>query len=160
MRVVSNGRNRSRRTYSIICDQTFHSAVEARRADWLRLLEIEGKIRDLETQPVYVLCENPRITYAADFRFVLVKTGQTCIEDVKGGAITRELRVKLAWLHSLGVDVDLVTETGYGWHAERITDKRKRKGDATNARIEDSGQLRTLRELQKLRCRQGGGRPL
>lgn len=117
-RVVSSGRNNARRSYSHLCQRTFDSATEARRGEHLAMLERAGAISGLLYQPVYVLCERPRVTYRPDFTYLL--DGKLVVEDVKG-TLTRELRVKLAWLRDkAGVEVDLVRARQGGWEVERI----------------------------------------
>jgi len=94
----------STRTYSMLCNREFASKREAQRAEELVLLERAGEITDLEYQPRYILCLMPRITYTADFRY-RDENGKEVVEDVKG-MLTRETRVKLAWLKEKhGIDV-------------------------------------------------------
>jgi len=104
----------NRRTYSALCGRWFASKAEARRGEDLCLLQKGGQISGLEYQPKYKLCDKPRITFSADFRFV--ENGQTVVEDVKG-FLTRECRVKIAWAEfQYGMKVRLVTATGEDWH--------------------------------------------
>jgi hypothetical protein len=118
MRAVSSGRNGARKTWSELCKRTFDSATEARRGEELAILERAGAISGLLYQPVYALCERPRVTYRPDFTYIL--EGRLVVEDVKG-TLTRELRVKLAWLREkTGVEVDLVRARHGGWEVERI----------------------------------------
>jgi predicted nuclease of restriction endonuclease-like RecB superfamily len=58
----------------------FASAKEARRYGELKLLQMAGKISQLELQPRYKLVIEE--TYVADFRYL--ENGKTVIEDVKG----------------------------------------------------------------------------
>ena len=87
----------AKRTWSASCERWFDSKAEAARADELVLLERAGKIRELEFQPSWVLCERPRVTYTADFiyrdpsRMVnfadgprLTQEPLVVVEDVKG----------------------------------------------------------------------------
>lgn len=98
----------ARRTWSELCQREFASKREAQRGEELALLERAGEIHTLQYQPKYILCEKPRITYAADFFYVDIKNARTVVEDVKG-VLTRETRVKLAWLkEQQGVGVELV----------------------------------------------------
>jgi len=104
----------NRRTWSGLCQRFFASKAECTRGETLHLLQLAGEIKDLEYQPRYKLCDKPRITYSADFRFV--ENGQTVVEDVKG-FLTRECRVKIAWAEfQYGMKVRLVTATGEDWH--------------------------------------------
>lgn len=118
MRAVSGAHNRAKRTWSEYLQCWFASATEARRAAYLTALEGAGVIVSLELQPRYILSErNPRVAYTADFRYS-DEDGKVQIEDVKGGPITRELRVKLAWLKERGINVTLVRWDGHNWQEE------------------------------------------
>ena len=93
------------RTFSALCGREFSSRKEAARGEELALLQKAGEITGLEYQPKFVLSVKPRITYAADFKFM--EDGVEIVEDSKG-FMTRECRVKLAWLKaSQGVEVKL-----------------------------------------------------
>ena len=105
----------NRRTYSALCGRWFASKAEARRGEELCLLQKAGQISGLEYQPRYKLCDKPRITYVADFRFT-DDHGLHVIEDVKG-MLTGTARVKIAWAEfRYGMKVRLVTATGEDWH--------------------------------------------
>ena len=67
----------------------FASAKEARRYGELKLLQLAGKISELELQPRFKLVIEE--TYVADFRYF--ENGETIIEDVKG-CLTREYKRK------------------------------------------------------------------
>lgn len=67
----------------------FASAKEARRYGELKLLQMAGKISQLQLQPRYKLVIEE--TYIADFRYL--ENGETVIEDVKG-CLTREYKRK------------------------------------------------------------------
>lgn len=119
-RVVSSGRNNAKRTWSEMCQRWFDSKTEARRGEELALLFANAVIDELEYQPVFVLSASPRVTYRPDFRY-RNELGHLVYEDVKGGPITRELRVKLLWLREkCGIKVDLVRMTRTGWEIERL----------------------------------------
>lgn len=72
----------------------FASKLEARRYQELKLLERAGEIRDLITQPKYVLQERttdpntgqsiPRQMYYGDFQYWDAKLGKLVCEDTKG----------------------------------------------------------------------------
>lgn len=66
----------------------FDSKREAGRYQVLKLLEADGKIKNLELQPKYELIpkqEGERaVVYRADFRYVDVESGKVIVEDVKG----------------------------------------------------------------------------
>lgn len=97
---------RAIRTFSELCGRTFESKAEARRGEELKLLEQDGVIKDLEYQVPFLLCRKPSIKIKVDFAYKL--DGQIFFEDIKG-MMTREARVKLAWLEqSQGVKVDIV----------------------------------------------------
>lgn len=95
----------AKRTYSELCQRTFSSKLEAKRAEELRMLEMAGEIVGLIYQPKWVLSIKPKITYTADFTYV--SNGKQIVEDVKG-ILTRDTRTKLAWLkEKTGIDVVL-----------------------------------------------------
>jgi len=71
----------------------FMSIKEAQRYVELKKLQKEGKIKDLETQPRFILQtafidnegnKHRKIEYVADFRYYDKKLKQTIVEDVKG----------------------------------------------------------------------------
>lgn len=89
------------------CGRWHRSKAEATRAHELFLMEKAKVIRQLQHEPMWVLSKTPKITYKADFQYV-TQEGQQVVEDVKG-ILTRETRVKLAWLkEKYGVDVNLI----------------------------------------------------
>lgn len=97
----------AKRTKSALCQRTFDSKAEARRGERLKLLEMDGKIKDLEYQPKFVLSKKPRVTIKLDFTYINGK-GERVYEDVKG-VITRDFRTKLAWLKQLkGTEVRII----------------------------------------------------
>ena len=69
--------------------------------------ERAGVISQLRFQePTWTLSRKPLIRYTPDFFYV--KAGKEIFEDVKGQGITREGRVKLAWLkEKYGIEVYL-----------------------------------------------------
>ena len=70
--------------------------------------EKAGLISRLQYQPSWVLCKRPKITYTADFAYVKAGSSLHTIEDVKG-VLTRETRVKLAWLkEKFGIEVTII----------------------------------------------------
>lgn len=94
---------RAKRTYSEVCGRCFSSKAEARRGEELWLTEQAGVIDDLQYQVPYVLCQKPNIKIKIDFTYWL--DGEIIHEDVKG-VLTREARIKLAWLKEKhGIDV-------------------------------------------------------
>jgi hypothetical protein len=70
----------------------FDSAREAERYGELKILEKYRIISDLELQPEFVLQKgfykngkkHRPIKYIADFKYKIVETGETVVEDVKG----------------------------------------------------------------------------
>ena len=95
----------ARRTYSTLCGRCFSSQAECRRGEELALLQYAGEISWLEYQPKFVLSKYPPITYRADFSYL--EDGVEIVEDSKG-FMTRECRVKLAWMkEKYGIDVTL-----------------------------------------------------
>ena len=103
------------RTWSNYSKRHFDSKLEAGRADDLYLMEKAGKIRNLQYQIKFTLCENPKITYTCDFTYQefdpLTLSGgmwKDVYEDSKG-VLTRDTRTKLAWLkEKFGIEVKLV----------------------------------------------------
>ena len=96
------------RKYSELCQREFASKKECIRAEELTLLEKAGEIYNLEFQPKYVLCSDPKITYTADFRYrddTRPSSDVIVVEDSKG-LLLRETRVKIAWVREkYGIDV-------------------------------------------------------
>jgi len=95
----------AKRSYSELCGREFASKAECLRAEELALLERGGIIKHLEYQPRYILCDSPKITYTADFRYL--ENNEVVVEDVKG-VLLRDTRTKLAWLkEKFNIDVKL-----------------------------------------------------
>ena len=93
----------ARKTYSNLCGRIFDSKAEARRGEELALLEKAGEISDLQYQVPFQLCLKPNIKIKIDFAYQ--QDGKQIFEDVKG-LMTREARIKLAWLkQQQGIDV-------------------------------------------------------
>ncbi len=98
--------NQATRCYSELCGREFASLAERQRGEDLALLERAGEITNLEYQPLFVLCKSPKINYTADFRYT--ENDKVIVEDVKG-FLTRETRVKIAWLkEKTGIEVSLI----------------------------------------------------
>lgn len=103
------------KTYSELCGRTFDSKAEARHGEELRLLELAGKIKNLEYQIPFKLCDKPRIKITIDFKYrkwdgyiEFDGGGYDVYEDVKG-ILTRDSRTKLAWLkEKYYIDVKLI----------------------------------------------------
>lgn len=93
------------KTYSNIIGRKFDSKTECKRAEQLFMLEKQGAIKDLEFQVPFQLCLKPNIKIRVDFRYTETSSGRVILEDSKG-VMTRESRVKFAWLkEKFGVDV-------------------------------------------------------
>lgn len=75
-------------TWVTIDGRKFQSQAEGRRYETLKRMAEDGLIDKLEMQPRYpVVVEGAKITtYVADFRYRLVDTGETVVEDVKGAS--------------------------------------------------------------------------
>ena len=96
----------AKKTFSELCGRTFDSKAEARRGEELVLLEKAGEIKDLEYQVSFLLCQKPNIKIKVDFAYQ--ENGNKIFEDVKG-VMTRDARVKIAWLREkYGIDVKIV----------------------------------------------------
>ncbi len=106
MSYFSRNKYHATRAYSELCKREFDSKAEARRGEELKLLEQAGVIDDLQYQVPFLLCRKPNIKIKVDFSYWL--DGKLVFEDVKG-MITREARIKLAWLkEQQGIDVMIV----------------------------------------------------
>lgn len=96
----------AKRTYSDLIKREFDSKSECVRAEELWLLEQADVIDDLQYQVPFELCKKPSIKIKVDFSYWL--DGKLVFEDVKG-MMTREARIKLAWLkEQQGIDVMIV----------------------------------------------------
>ena len=97
----------ARRTWSAFVQREFDSKAEARRAEDLFMEERAGIISQLRFQePVWKLSIKPLITYRPDFWYI--RDGNETYEDCKG-VLTREHRVKLAWLkEKFGIEVTII----------------------------------------------------
>jgi hypothetical protein len=106
--VLYNNKNNKYNNHKVKIDgEVFDSKKEARRYSELKLLQLAGKIRDLETQVKYVLIPAQYATkerygkrgqrlkdgkvllekecaYIADFKYIDVESGELVIEDAKG----------------------------------------------------------------------------
>jgi len=84
-------KNKYRNIKTVVDGIKFDSKKEAKRYQYLKLLERAGEIFNLELQPKFILQEGfvhagkkeRAITYTADFRYT-TKAGTLIIEDVKG----------------------------------------------------------------------------
>lgn len=107
MKIVSGAFNFSRPAWSDFLQRKFDSLAEMRRGEELKRLEMAGEIYGLIFQPRYELCDKPKVTYTADFRYFIEDVEM--IEDVKGGPITRDARTRIAWAQKeYGIKVHLV----------------------------------------------------
>jgi hypothetical protein len=70
-----------------------------------------GEIEDLKFQPIYQLCDKPKVTVRPDFRYFTRDAGgvrRLHVEDVKG-KMTEASRIKFAWLHKYyGIKVTII----------------------------------------------------
>jgi hypothetical protein len=94
----------------------FDSKAEMTRYLQLRMLEVAGKIRDLELQVEYALTPSftspahgkiRPIRYFADFRYLEVSTNRVIVEDVKG-CLTDVYRIKRTLLLWKYPDINFV----------------------------------------------------
>ena len=77
----------------------FDSTTEGDRYRELKVLVRAGLIKDLETQPVFILVKSvkfsgdkkatPAMRYTADFRYYDIKKGKVIVEDVKSKATAK-----------------------------------------------------------------------
>lgn len=93
----------AKRTWSELCQRKFDSKGECGRGEELYLLQKAGEIKKLGYQFCFELFTKPKITYTVDF--VYIQENKIVHEDFKG-VLTRETRVKLAWVkEKYGVDI-------------------------------------------------------
>ena len=103
MSFFNRNKYRAVRSYSELCKREFDSKAECKRAEELWLSEQAGVIDDLQYQVSFTLCKKPSIKIKIDFVYWL--DGKVIHEDVKG-MITREARIKMAWIkEQQGIDV-------------------------------------------------------
>jgi len=86
---------RAVRTWSELCQRTFDSKGEAKRAEALTMMERAGQITGLNFQVPFTLCQEPTISVTVDFAYC--QDGKQVYEDFKG-MMTRDSRTKYAWL--------------------------------------------------------------
>ena len=119
------GRNKYRNEKVTVDGVVFDSKKEARRFQELRLLEMAGKITDLQRQVKFVLIPAQRepdiigprgavkqgkiiereVYYLADFVYIDKKTGEKVVEDAKGMR-TKEYIIKrklLLWRYGIRI---------------------------------------------------------
>lgn len=119
------GRNKYRNEKVTVNGVVFDSKKEARRFQELRLLEMAGKITDLQRQVKFVLIPAQRepdtigprgavkqgkiiereVYYLADFVYIDNKTGEKFVEDAKGMR-TKEYIIKrklLLWRYGIRI---------------------------------------------------------
>jgi hypothetical protein len=86
--LAGKGKRKGNKFNAVRCEfqgMKFDSKAEMARYGDLRLLELNGHISDLETQPVFVLTAG--VKYKGDFRYI--EAGKVIVEDVKGGKATQ-----------------------------------------------------------------------
>ena len=80
--------NKYKNTKTVIDNIKFASIKEAERYNILNLLERTGKISNLELQKKYILIPKQKgyreCAYYADFVYILNRTNEVIVEDVKG----------------------------------------------------------------------------
>lgn len=87
------GTNKFNAQAVVVDGHRFASKHEASRYRDLQVLSRAGEIRDLELQPAFPIVAHgadgqPAVVakYHADFRYVVVKTGEVVVEDAKSAA--------------------------------------------------------------------------
>lgn len=96
------------RCWSELCHRIFATKLERERGEQLHLMEKAGEIRKLLYQPVFILSKKPKITYTADFFYII--DAKEVYEDAKG-VLTRDTRTKIAWVKDkFGIEVKLWPE--------------------------------------------------
>lgn len=91
----------------------FDSKAEMRRYCNLKNLEMAGEISDLRLQVKYPLEVNGSLvcTYVADFVYRIGKSGETVVEDAKGGKATETavFRIKSKLMRAIhGITITIV----------------------------------------------------
>lgn len=102
----------------VTVDGKFDSGLEYKRWLYLKALEKEGEIKNLERQKPYILVPAQKgkdgkilfreIKYVSDFEYDVVKTGEHVVEDTKG-IVLPEFKMKqklMYWFH--GIEVKIV----------------------------------------------------
>lgn len=102
----------------VTVDGKFDSGLEYKRWLYLKALEKDGEIKNLERQKPYILVPAQKgkdgkilfreIKYVSDFEYDVVKTGEHVVEDTKG-IVLPEFKMKqklMYWFH--GIEVKIV----------------------------------------------------
>lgn len=106
-RLSQRSKYNTKRVWSDLCGRQFDSKAERRRGEELCLLQKAGEIMGLRYQEKFVLSESPKISITIDFSYWDEQRKKVIYEDVKG-VLTREFRVKMAWLKEKhGIEVEL-----------------------------------------------------
>jgi predicted nuclease of restriction endonuclease-like RecB superfamily len=97
----------------------FDSKAEAQYYLRLKQLQKAGEVETIELQPAYVLQENPKITYKADF--LVTMAGEKSVVDVKG-FLTKEFRLKAKMFVAKYPELPLilVKQRGRSWEFKRF----------------------------------------
>lgn len=99
----------------------FISLTERDRYIELSAMQDMGQIRSLKHEPVFELMPSvilegrqfPATTYTADSSYVVVKTGEFVVEDVKGGNVTQLFQHKRKQMKSMyNIEVKLWRKSG------------------------------------------------
>jgi hypothetical protein len=91
----------------------FASKLEMNRYSFLMLMQKSKKIKNLELQPPFILCDSfyvrgkkhRGLKFTADFAYDRVSDNQHIIEDCKGYP-SRDYIVRLAWFLSKGLKLE------------------------------------------------------
>lgn len=113
---LAESRKKKYRNVPVMVDGVrFDSKAELARWNQLKMLERAGEIKDLQRQVRFELCVNGLhiCDYIADFTYQDRASDpgrwRFVVEDVKGGIITADARIKMRLMYVLqGIDVKIV----------------------------------------------------
>lgn len=124
----------------------FDSKMEGEYYQELLIMKKYGEIKDFSCQPKFVLQQNPKITYIADFLITDLDGSQRVI-DIKG-AETSTFKVKLKLFQSIYPT----------FHIEILTKKRGQFIPLKQIKKENSARKRAENKLLKLERKNSNGR--
>jgi len=109
----------------IVEGKIFDSRMEGSYYQELLWMKRDGAIREIECQPVFILQENPKIKYVADFR-ITFSDGTQIIVDVKGFE-TPAFRMKAKLFKAKYPDIELRVITKYCGQWMTVAEVKKQK---------------------------------
>lgn len=136
----------------IVEGKVFDSKMEGMYYQELLWMKKDGAIRDIFCHPVYVLQEDPKITYVADF-LITFSDGQQVVIDVKGKE-TPTFRVKMKLFKSR-YTTELRVITYYRGRWVQIEEVKKEKAAHKRAlnklikQVEQKGRIKRERQPKR-----------